>query len=135
MTSRVKEVKKDNELLALFIPNDFELGTKFFSPAQEMIQVGRICCDLGKEFKAHRHKPRPRTVPHTQEVMVLISGSLNCNIYDMNKEFIDSFILSPGDLGVFFNGGHEYQSLSDNTFVYEIKHGPFLSVEVDKEYI
>lgn len=89
----------------------------------------------GKSFKPHAHIPRDRHIPQTQEAMVVISGALKCNIYDYQDTKVDWFILRAGDLGLFFDGGHGYEVVEDGTVFYEIKHGPFISVDKDKRFL
>jgi hypothetical protein len=90
---------------------------------------------LGKTFKPHAHLQRVRKITQTQEAMVVISGALKCDIYDWGDKKVDWFILKPGDLGLFFDGGHGCTVEEDNTVFYEIKHGPFVSVEKDKRFL
>ena len=43
--------------------------------------------------------------------------------------------LTPGDLSMTFEGGHNYMATESNTFVYEFKTGPYKGIENDKTFI
>ena len=44
-------------------------------------------------------------------------------------------VLCAGDFSVTLYGGHNYEILEKNTFVYEYKTGPYYGVKLDKEFI
>src|SRR5262249_1209150 len=103
------------------------------TPEHLFIQAGCWYYDKGKTLKAHAHKTYQRVVDRTQEVTLVISGSMKVFLYNSTNQLVREFVLCAGDFAVFANGGHAYEILEDNTRVLEVKNGPLLSVEQDKE--
>ena len=66
---------------------------------------------------------------------MVISGMVKAFLYDIDDTIIAEPILGPGDCSITFRGGHTYQSLADNTLVYEYKTGPYMGIEKDKAMI
>ena len=64
-----------------------------------------------------------------------MSGSVSVSFYDIDGKYIESHILNPGDVSMTFEGGHSYEILEDNTFVYEYKTGPYQGQALDKVFI
>lgn len=112
-----------------------KLGRIDISPASESLQVACLKLGSGQTFKAHQHLPRPRKIPKTQECWVVVRGIVQAVYYDIDKTLICKKVLGIGDCTVTFDGGHNYVCHSHGSLVYEIKGGPFVGVEADKEYI
>ncbi len=127
------EVKKDDQLLCFYKRKDnWKKGLDFFTDNQDFIQVGTWWYDRGKKLDRHYHNVVERISKKTNECVVVLSGSMNVDVYDDKQIFVTSFILREGDFAVFLNGGHGYEILSDNTMIVETKNGPFLGVDIDK---
>ena len=107
----------------------------WYGKDEDYMQASKMGYDIDREFKTHRHLFRPRTIPHTQEVMVVVSGCLEATIYDENKNLLDKCLLYNGSIIVLYSGYHGFRTMCDNTVFYEIKHGNFVGVEKDKEYL
>ena len=80
----------------------------------------------------HKHLPVIRNTEGTQEIWILLSGSILATIYDLDNEFLDEIKLTEGDAIVLHRGGHSLKSLDDDTIFYEIKNGPYKGIENDK---
>ena len=72
----------------------------------------------------HCHPNQKRSINTTSEVIVVQSGTLEVDIYDKNHEFVDSFELNEGDIGILIDGGHGIKIIEDCKFV-EVKQGPY----------
>ena len=54
---RIKEIKKNNKLLALILPKGTEKeGTSFFTDKKNNFQLGFLRYKTGAEIKPHIHK-------------------------------------------------------------------------------
>ena len=127
-------IKDKNTLLAIIHrENDWVEGLNFCTPDELYVQAGTWNYNKGTKLAAHIHKEYKRVTNKTQEVTYIKEGSLKATIYDDKKNLVKEIILSKGDFAVFVNGGHGYEILEDNTKVLEVKNGPFISVDKDKE--
>ena len=107
----------------------------WYGEKEDYIQAAKMGYDIDREFKTHRHLFRPRTIPYTQEAIVVVNGCLEASIYNENKTLLDKCLLYNGSIIVLYRGYHGYRVMCDNTIFYEIKHGDFVGVEKDKEYL
>lgn len=132
----MREIAKDGIILARHIAaEDISEGLNFFSQDSEFIQVGTWNYQKGKELLAHIHNEVPRTALRTYEALYVISGSLEAVIYDLDKNVVDTFVVNTGDVLVLLESGHGYKILEDHTKVLEIKNGPYLGAERDRQRI
>jgi mannose-6-phosphate isomerase-like protein (cupin superfamily) len=84
----------------------------------------------GKTIDPHIHKNIERQVFYTQEVLIIKEGKLKVDFFDDKKKYLDSRILSKGDLILLIKGGHGFEVLEDIKMI-EVKQGPYLG-ENDK---
>jgi len=131
------KVIEDNGLrLALFISKkDRQKGLNFYSEDNDFIQVGTWSYDGNKKLPAHIHNVVPRNIGRTQEVICVMQGEVKASIYSEKKKLVEEIVLGEGDVLVLLNGGHGYEILSDDTFVLEVKNGPYIGAERDRERI
>lgn len=130
------EIIKDKIVLARHIPaNSWKDGLSFFSKDDEFIQVGSWKYGKGKELLAHVHNKVQRKIDRTQEVIYVVKGKVEASIYTLNKKFVQKLIINSGDFLVLLNCGHGYKILEDDTRVLEIKNGPYLGAEIDRQRI
>tara|TARA_Y100000748_G_C15501438_1_gene490262 strand:- start:2063 stop:2482 length:420 start_codon:yes stop_codon:yes gene_type:complete len=129
------EIKKDGKVLARYIKASEVWGGEslsFFSEDKEYIQAGSWNYNKGKKLLAHTHNEVERSVLFTQEVIFVKSGSLRALIYDDDTNLIEEFTAYENDLLIMLSGGHAYEILEDKTQVLEIKNGPYLGAEIDR---
>jgi len=98
----------------------------------EYLQCAAIRIPYGKSFQAHRHIRCDRTTDMTQEAWVVLKGAVAVDYYDEEDNRIGSKIIEEGGVTVTFGGGHSYESLTDDTLVYEFKSGPYFGRDADK---
>jgi hypothetical protein len=130
------EIKKDGKILARHITASEAWGQdslSFFSEDEEYIQAGSWNYNKGKKLLAHTHNEVKRTVLFTQEVIFVKSGSLRAYIYDDDSNLVGEITAYEDDLLIMISGGHGYDILEDNTKVLEIKNGPYLGAEIDRD--
>lgn len=128
------EVKRGNVVLARHIfPEDMQQGLNFFSKDEEFVQVGVWGhYENGKYLQNHVHNKVERVAKRTYEMIYLISGSLEADIYDLEKNFVEKLEIRAGEILILLESGHGYTITSEDTTVLEAKNGPFLGVEADK---
>ena len=130
----MKEFLFENKVLARLIePDDWKEGLGFFSNDSEFIQVGTWFYDKGKQLQNHVHKEFTRTAYRTCEAVYMVAGRMKVNLFTLDKQFVESFEVKQGDTLILLESGHGYEILEDGTKVLEIKNGPFMGVDVDKE--
>jgi len=129
----VQEIKSGDNILARLIhASDSKDGLSFFSREEDSIQIGTWKYENGVELKRHIHNEVPRSINRTQEVLVVLSGSIEATIYDLEQREVAKLEAGEGDILVLLDSGHGYRVLSDGTKVVEIKNGPYLGAEIDR---
>ena len=105
------------------------------TPPDEYIQVSAFSMPKDKTFKPHKHIEQIRTTDMAQESWIVIRGSVEATLYDLDDNILERVVLQPGDCSITFRGGHNYRALEENTLVYEYKTGPYQGQEKDKTFI
>jgi hypothetical protein len=85
----------------------------------------------GYKIQAHVHKPVPITVKYTQETLFIKKDRVKINFFDEQKQYLDSRILTTGDVILLVSGGHDFLMLEDTEMI-EDKQGPYAGDD-DKE--
>jgi hypothetical protein len=128
---------KDNEGndIAIIIRKGFEnKGLNFISEENYPLQLGINFYSKGDKIKPHIHKERNITVNRVMEVVHVERGKVKVDLYDLSAKKIAVVELSEGDTILFVGGGHGFEILED-TKIIEVKQGPYLGKNADKEYI
>jgi hypothetical protein len=129
----INEIKKGNLILARHITKDeIKEGLSFFSGNNEYIQVGSWNYESGKELLKHIHNEAVRKVIRTQEVLYIIEGKIEAEIYDLEENLIETLEVNKGDVLILLDSGHGYKIIEDGTKVLEVKNGPYLGAEIDR---
>jgi len=128
-------VDESNNVLHMVYRPDTETRTDIVDPSQ-FIQVAYMIQSEGQHFKPHQHFERNVIYESviTQETWIVIKGRVEASYFDRHNTLITRTVLNPGDCTITLGGGHSYKSLEDNTLVYEIKNGPYVGRDNDKEY-
>tara|TARA_B100000886_G_scaffold334419_1_gene289918 strand:+ start:1852 stop:2274 length:423 start_codon:yes stop_codon:yes gene_type:complete len=132
---KTRNIIHSDKILARYIPAAEAWGSNdlsFFSQDEEYIQAGSWNYNKGKKLLAHTHNEVKRSVLFTQEVIFIKSGSLQAFIYDDDSNLVEEFTAYEDDILIMLSGGHGYEVLEDDTKVLEIKNGPYLGAEVDR---
>ena len=104
-------------------------------PPQEYLQLATKSLKNHDIAKAHEHNEINRETHKTQEAWVVLQGRLAVTFYDLDETVVLKTQLQSGDCIVLLHGGHSFEVLEDDTFLYEFKTGPFLDIEKDKRFI
>ncbi len=127
----VEEIKIGDEILAIIIRNEYSKdGISFFTPNDFSQQLAFMKHPIGKVIPPHVHNPVKREVHFTKEVLIIKKGKLRVDFYDDCKNYLESSILSSGDIILLSTGGHGFTVLDDLEMI-EVKQGPYAG-EMDK---
>ena len=111
--------------ISIIIRNNYKKsGTSFITPNNFSQQLAFMNHEKGKVIEPHVHNPVPRKVIFTQEVLFIKKGKLRVDFYDENQIYIESKILSDGDVIMLVSGGHGFEILEDIEMI-EVKQGPY----------
>lgn len=121
----------NDEHLAIIIYDKFEKsGVHFFTDNELSQQLAYMNHPKGKQIEPHVHNPVKREVQYTQEVLFIKSGKLRVDFYSNSQVYLESRILSKGDVILLMTGGHGFEVLEDLQ-MFEVKQGPYAG-DLDK---
>ena len=121
----VKSIMNGEQTLAIVIPAGYSKpGITFFTPSTYSQQLAFMNHVKGHNIQAHIHNQLDRHVEYTQEVLVLRKGKLKVNFYDNDHSYLESCVLSAGDIILLASGGHGFEVLEDVEMI-EVKQGPY----------
>ncbi len=125
----IEEVKNEQSTFAIIIKSGYKKeGIEFFTPGDFSQQLGYMNRPKGYIIPPHVHKIVERKVTLTQEVLYIKSGSVKIDFYTDNKDYVESTIVSKGDVVLLAAGGHGFEMLEDTEMI-EIKQGPYCGDE------
>ncbi len=106
-------------------------------PENNFIQCATLKMPKDKTFPPHKHIKKERCYEEqiAQESWIVVKGSVKCIFYDIDDSIIATPILYAGDASFTLYGGHTYEILEDDTYVYEYKTGPYEGQKLDKTFI
>ena len=102
--------------------------TTFVTPPEYKQQVGFVVHPAGEEIQRHTHREIERHMIGTSEVLILLSGRCQIDIYDDQHLLVHTSELRQGDVMLMVGGGHGFRMLEDTVFL-EVKQGPYLGVD------
>jgi mannose-6-phosphate isomerase-like protein (cupin superfamily) len=122
----IDTIAADGTILCYVIrPGATRDTTTFFTPHEAELQAGIIVHPRGHEIPRHEHRPSPRHLTGTAEVLVVERGRCEIDIYDSRRSLVATRLLTQGDIVVLLRGGHGFRMLEDTTLI-EVKQGPYL---------
>ncbi|MSO92265.1 MAG: hypothetical protein EXQ86_02550 [Rhodospirillales bacterium] len=125
----IERIMHGGQLLAILVPRRFrEPGTQFVTSPESAMQLAVILHPKAKIIQPHVHKPYPREVSETQEVLVITKGRIRVDFYDDAQAYLESRVLEAGDTILLMTGAHGFEVLEDVEMI-EAKTGPFLPAE------
>ncbi|AKO97729.1 hypothetical protein MALG_02565 [Marinovum algicola DG 898] len=115
--------------LAIIVRASFRADSiEFVTPNDNDLQIGYMNRPEGHVIKAHRHLPTRRVLNSTQEVLMIRSGRIRVDFYDLQEQYLESEMLGQGDLIVLMSGGHGFKVIEPVDMV-EVKQGPYVAAE------
>ena len=124
----IKTFYSNNETIALVIKKEYSgEGIQFFTEDDAPQQIGFMQHKQGYKILPHVHNIVKREISLTQETLVIRKGKLRLDLYSKDREYLESTILSEGDIAILISGGHGLFCLEDVEMI-EVKQGPYLGV-------
>ncbi|MFY9984842.1 MAG: hypothetical protein WAK31_08785 [Chthoniobacterales bacterium] len=121
----VERIEHEGQTLAIIVRNEYtSSGVKFFTPDELSQQLAYMRHPAGKVIDAHIHNPVQRTVAYTQETLFIKRGRIRVDFFDNEQNYLDSRVLSHGDVILLIKGGHGFEVLEDLEMI-EVKQGPY----------
>ena len=132
----MRQVKLRDELYAIIVsPDDFTDGINFVSAAEWPFQLGLLMHKSGHTIAPHRHTAQPgRVIAQTQEFLLVVSGTMEVDFFDVDGQWFDTQRLTSGEALLHIQGGHGFRFM-EKTRVLELKQGPYLGKDKEKEMI
>jgi hypothetical protein len=127
----LEQISYNNQILGIIIRAHYEKeGIAFFTPDTFSQQLGYMNRPADYVIPPHIHNVVERKVELTQEVLYVKRGKVRVDFYNDEKEYIESRIISTGDVILLAHGGHGFKMLEQSEMI-EVKQGPFCG-EMDK---
>jgi hypothetical protein len=121
----IERINNNGKELALIIRHSFHKdGIEFFTPGTYSQQIGYMNRPADYVIPPHIHNPVVREVEYTKEVLFIKSGKLRVDFYSENQDYLESTILTQGDVILLAYGGHGFQMI-EPTEIIEVKQGPY----------
>src|SRR5574339_102433 len=128
---QIEKINYKGQQMAIIVYNSFEQpGISFFTSNDLSQQLAYMNHPKGKIIEPHIHNPVLREVHYTQEVLFIKSGKLQVDFYSNEHEYIESRVLSKGDVILLMTGGHGFEVLEDLQ-MFEVKQGTYAG-DLDK---
>ena len=122
----IEHIKNAEQLIAIIIYHTYsQQGITFVTPNDLSQQVAYMEHPAGKQIQAHVHNLVERNVQQTLEVLMIKKGKLRVDFYDSHQRYLESRILTGGDVILLSNGGHGFEVIEDLEMI-EVKQGPYL---------
>jgi mannose-6-phosphate isomerase-like protein (cupin superfamily) len=129
MTEYIEQIVCNKLQLAIIIRNNFRKeGIEFFTNDNDSQQLGYMNRPKDYEIAPHRHNLVQREVHLTQEVLFIKSGKVRVDFYDNDQHYLESRIVSTGDVILLADGGHGFKMLEPTEMI-EVKQGPYVGDE------
>jgi len=131
MSKSVNHIIHNGKPMAIIIRTDFHReGIEFFTPHDFSQQLAYMSHPAGIVIHPHVHNLVPREIKYTQEVLFIKSGKVRIDFYDDRKKYLESCILTKGDVILLACGGHGLEMIEESEII-EVKQGPYAG-ETDK---
>src|SRR5262245_34546056 len=106
----VTEIRHEGEVMAIILSAGFQQpGIHFFTPDSFSQQLAYMRHPAGKVIAPHVHNPVTRSVQYTLEVLFLRKGRLRVDFYAPDRRYLESRILTAGDVILLATGGHGFE--------------------------
>ncbi len=121
----IQHIVHNNLQLAIIIKSNFQKeGIEFFTNDDDSQQLGYMNRPAGYVIAPHRHNLVAREVHLTQEVLLIKKGKVRVDFFDNEQNYIQSTIVTTGDVILLSDGGHGFTMLEPTEMI-EVKQGPY----------
>jgi len=121
-------------IAVLYRPREENTRVDLTSP-EEILQAAVLPFTKATHLSPHKHNPVERQTVGTSEAWVVIRGSAEIQVFDLDDAVLGTWLLEQDALAISLKGGHALTSLQFGTLVYEFKNGPYWGPDVDKVQI
>jgi hypothetical protein len=127
----IEHITNGDRTLALILRSSYRAdGIQFFTPNDFSQQLAYMNRPQGYMIAPHVHNAIPREVQFTKEVLFIKSGKVRVDFYDDDQNYLESRIVTVGDVILLAFGGHGFEMLEASEII-EVKQGPYAG-EADK---
>jgi hypothetical protein len=121
----IEYIKHMDQTIGIIIRSNFHSeGIEFFTPDMFSQQLGYMNRPAGYTIAPHVHNPVKRDVMWTQEVLFIRSGKVRVDFFTDGRHYLESRIVSTGDVLLLSAGGHGFEMLEASEMI-EVKQGPY----------
>ncbi|MBF0570628.1 MAG: hypothetical protein HQL12_02030 [Candidatus Omnitrophica bacterium] len=121
----VEQIVYKEHILAFILRNDFDhQGIHFFTPDDFSQQLAHMRRPGGYVIDPHVHNAVPRKIEWTLEVLFIKRGKVRVDFYDQKRIYLESRVLTQGDVILLAQGGHGFTMLEESEII-EVKQGPY----------
>lgn len=129
----MQEIRLGEQILAKKYSIDEERDEfNFFTEPNDGLQIGMFRYGKNKVIQNHIHNIFSRSFNKTCEMLFVLNGRLRADIFSDEKELVQSIEVNKNEFIILLNGGHGFETLDENTIIFEAKNGPYFGVEKDK---
>ena len=127
----IEQINHQGRTLAMLLRSTYRAeGIQFFTPNDFSQQLAYMNRPQGYVITPHVHNSVPREVQFTKEVLFIKSGRVRIDFYDDDQNYLESRIITAGDVVLLAFGGHGFEMLETSEII-EVKQGPYAG-EADK---
>ena len=121
----MKILDQEENLLAYIIRfEDIKEGKNFITSNDAEFQLASFNLSYDTVIERHYHPKQERKIKYTNEVLIVLDGELEVDIYDNEKNHIQTVNLKSLDTIALIDGGHGISFNSQTKFI-EVKQGPY----------
>ncbi len=121
----MKILDQEENLLAYIIRfEDIKEGKDFITSNDAEFQLASFNLSDDTVIERHYHPKQERKIKYTNEVLIVLDGELKVDIYDNEKNHIQTVNLKSLDTIALIDGGHGISFNSQTKFI-EVKQGPY----------
>ena len=121
----MKILDQEENLLAYIIRfEDIKEGKNFITSNDAEFQLASFNLSDDTVIERHYHPKQERKIKYTNEVLIVLDGDLKVDIYDNEKNHIQTVNLKSLDTIALIDGGHGISFNSQTKFI-EVKQGPY----------
>tara|TARA_A100001015_G_scaffold192840_1_gene214920 strand:- start:313 stop:705 length:393 start_codon:yes stop_codon:yes gene_type:complete len=121
----MKILDQEENLLAYIIRfEDIKEGKDFITSNDAEFQLASFNLSDDTVIERHYHPKQERKIKYTNEVLIVLDGELEVDIYDNEKNHIQTVNLKSLDTIALIDGGHGISFNSQTKFI-EVKQGPY----------
>jgi hypothetical protein len=129
----VERFTAGDEVIALVVRGSLPTETTFVTPNEANLQVGYVVKTAGMDVPRHDHFPIGREIEGTAEVLVVVKGRAEMDLYDAARNHIATTAIGTGEIVVLLAGGHGFR-FEEDTVLLEIKQGPYPGIDEKERF-